>query len=416
MDEYNTYHNLQIVFLKIGNDYKVLKNQKYELVPYDTEKSTGIFSEEGTYGQYFFNGEDYNSSFSIDILPQYLKNEIDKIQTIDDYRALADRLDNFSLSSGEGGEHGLPLLSGYFHIPVKLKQIKGSPGYKNQDLGILLNVDFTISYDRNTNEILYKDVYVSAWEQAFVDLDEFSNVKTLDEMVSLTYNVYYNGERACINTNNDRIIIEDPSQCTVPVNFGSGVFSLVPFFMDEEGVVKFEISNSVNGLAKYNASNNKNLEYEIIVKNTGTASSSQNVIVTNVPKQVIVDENSISNSGTFNASNNTITWNIDYINSEEQILLYYRAIAPNDVNGEELIGNSNVLSAQVTTKTYSNNTIVTLDKMVEIIKNPKTGITMIYIPNTNLGMPLSVFLMIIVIISITSIMFVKKVKKKRLTQ
>ena len=54
MDEYNTYHNLQIVFLKIGNDYKVLKNQKYELVPYDTEKSTGVFSEEGAYGQYFF--------------------------------------------------------------------------------------------------------------------------------------------------------------------------------------------------------------------------------------------------------------------------------------------------------------------------------------------------------------------------
>ena len=416
MDEYNTYHNLQIVFLKIGNDYKVLKNQKYELVPYDTEKSTGVFSEEGAYGQYFFNESKNNTSFSIDILPQYLKDEIDKIHTIEDYRSLAERLgNNFYLSSGSGGEHGLPLLSGRFNVPVKLKQVKGSPGYINHDLGIIFYVDFTISYDENTQEILYKDVYAAAWDQAYVDLDDFANVKTLDEMVSLTYNVY-NGERACINTNNDRIIIEDPSQCTVPVNFGSGVFSLVPFFMDEEGTVKFEISNSVNGLAKYNASNNKNLEYEIIVKNTGTASSSQNVIITNVPKQVIVDENSISNSGTFNASNSTITWNIDYINSEEQILLYYRAIAPNDVNGEELIGNSNVLSAQVTTKTYSNNTIVTLDKMVEIIKNPKTGITMIYIPNTNLGMPLSVFLMIIVIISITSIMFVKKVKKKRLTQ
>ena len=43
MDEYNTYHNLQIVFLKIGNDYKVLKNQKYESYGKKYIKETLLF-------------------------------------------------------------------------------------------------------------------------------------------------------------------------------------------------------------------------------------------------------------------------------------------------------------------------------------------------------------------------------------
>lgn len=135
-----------------------------------------------------------------------------------------------------------------------------------------------------------------------------------------------------------------------------------------------------------------------------------NIITTNVPIKVIVDESSISNNGVYNKKNNTIMWNIERIDANQKIEVSYKALAPKSTNGKELIGNSIVSSTQQTRESYSNNTIVTLDKIIEIIANPNTGGRMIYIPNTNIGMPINILLFIL-IISISIIIIKNKLKK-----
>ena len=155
----------------------------------------------------------------------------------------------------------------------------------------------------------------------------------------------------------------------------------------------------------------RSLEYKILVKNIGNAPSSDNVITTNVPQKVIVEETSISDSGIYNKKDNTITWRVDRIDIEEEFIVSYNAIAIKESDEKELIGNSNVTSQQMSSKVYSNNTIVSLDKIVEIIYNPVTGSNMIYIPNTNIGMPVSILFMIIIILSVTATTITIKIKK-----
>jgi high-affinity K+ transport system ATPase subunit B len=127
---------------------------------------------------------------------------------------------------------------------------------------------------------------------------------------------------------------------------------------------------------------------------------------------VVVEESSISDSGVYNKQSNTISWNITKIDASEEVKVSYKAIAPKSADGKELIGNSYITSDQVTTRVYSNNTIVTLDKIVEIIDNPNTGMHMLYIPNTNIGIPISFLFIIIMIICISLVVFKNKFMKK----
>ena len=85
----------------------------------------------------------------------------------------------------------------------------------------------------------------------------------------------------------------------------------------------------------------------------------------------------------------------------------YNAIVDKDIYGEELIGHSTVESDQTKIATYSNNTIVSLDKIVEIITNPNTGMTMVYVPNTNIGIPVSLFFMVLIAFFLTILVIIK---------
>jgi len=214
---------------------------------------------------------------------------------------------------------------------------------------------------------------------------------------------------SCINTNNDMIIM-DSDECTVHDKYGSGAYTLVPYFVEEKGTVKFEIENTVNGLAKYNASKDKSLEYIINVQNNGDIASTQNKIVTYVPSGVTVIKDSISDSGVYSESDGTITWMLDNIEVSEKVEFSYKATAPADAEGKELIGHSTVESGQVLNAVYSNNTVVTMDKIVEVINNPETG-TMVYIAHTNIGLPLSYIMMFLVALCVVILFLARKLKK-----
>jgi uncharacterized repeat protein (TIGR01451 family) len=219
-------------------------------------------------------------------------------------------------------------------------------------------------------------------------------------------------ESACMNTDNQGKIITDLSGCTKHKDYyGSGSYYLVPYFVAKNGEVKFEIQNTVNNVVKYNASKEKGLKYKVSVTNTGNAASDNNIITAYLPKEITIIESTITDNGVYNRENHTITWTYEYMEEKEKHDFYYEATAPAETNGKELITNASVKSNQVLTDTYSNNTIVTLDKIVEIISNPKTGTTTVYIPNTNIGVPINILLLLIVALCVATII-VKSHKKK----
>lgn len=413
MAPYESNYFGHFIFFKVSDEYKVLKGQKYEIMAYDESSTTGRFLEEGQYGQYYMRDSNYsydNNSFSINILPQYFRDFMDSINSYEDYY-------DFAQSKGinlngyySTWQYNLPALLYRFYIPVKLKEITGTPGYKKQDLAIIFNVDFEIMYDRDTHEALYKYVRTEAWNSWFVDLDDYKDIKNIDDLISVNNSPQeYDGEYSCINTNNDMIIM-DSFECTYSDQYGSTGYTLVPYFVEEKGTVKFEIENTVNGLTKYNASKDKNLKYEISIKNIGDVESTNNIIKTFIPEEIEVKEDSISDNGVYDKDGHFITWNLNMIDVGNVYSFTYDALAPNETNGKDLIGKSSIESDQVLDAVFSSNTIVTLDKIVEIIENPNTG-TMVYLANSNIGLPLSYLMMLLITFFVVILFLVRKLKK-----
>lgn len=391
----------RISIIKINSNYKVLYGSEYKFETYEGKEIPGrVHVNDSGAITYYFDSDFFNSyENTVSLLPDMFKEELDSYQNYQDFRN-SWIFEKFGYVSGSYVSN-----SYYIYVPIRIVETKSPIGYKAMDMTTFLRFD--IEYSNRNEEELNIEVSHSTQMPVFYNTIEFDVTNYNNYKYDLLES--YQSSSDLLDRRCGEQIIAGPS--TFDENYCS---DFAYFFENEEGVIKLEISNTVNNLTKFNASSNKNLEYKIYVKNTGDAPSGNNVITTNVPDKVIVDESSISDAGIYNKKKNIITWNIERIDNKEQVVVSYKALAPDTASGEELIGNSMVLSAQQTIETYSNNTIVSLDKIVEIINNPNTGTSMIYIPNTNIGMPISILFIILIVMSITSMVIMNRIKKKKI--
>ena len=425
MNDYEVTTNFNFSFMKVDPSYKVLKGEEYELVSLDGKYSTGLYTKEEEYGDYHFEHQEYfdsgheryiyplPSEEAIKLIPKPILDEIYKIETIDDLEAMRNANNSLFPFNNYGGSK---YYEGKTRIPLRFRNTKTLLGYKKTDFVVLGDLVVDYFYD-NANNIIKKRIDIRSFGVSDVIYNrEFPTINSLDD-IALYLEQY--DKLTCMNTDDQEIIIMDPSAevCHKTIDTMSGSYIYVPYFVAEKGTINFKIENTVNGLAKYNASKGKNLKYEVRIKNIGNSPSSGNVLVSNVPKKIIVDEDKISNGGIYNKNDSTITWNFDLIAEGEELTVSYEASVPSDVKGEDLVGNSSINSDQLEKAIYSADTIVTLDKMVEIIKeitNPETT-TMVYIPNTSIVLPLNIVLIAITIVCIITftlkIIFKRKNKK-----
>lgn len=409
------YIGLGTGFYKVDDNLNIIKNEVFKFSSIDgdyTYDDTKIIAtEDGMYGEGGYYQINYETGK--EIIPSILRNKIESVHTKNDVLNLQQELPHInSFGSAQfNDDHTVT-----FYLPLLIKEENIPNGYARNDLVLLSPAFVKYNYDSNNNITSFS---ISTRSNITTSLIKASNFKKPETITDFTkaqylYNLDLSGSnnRACINGYDDGKIITDNALCTtsVPVLDASFSYSMVSYFIDQKGTVKLNISYTVNGLTKYNVSNNNNLKYKITVKNTGNAPSGDNVITTIVPQEIIVDESSISHSGIYNKNNNTITWKIDRIEIEEELTVFYKATAPSGLRGKELISNSAVTSQQMSSKVYSNNVIVTFDKIVEIINNPNTGNNLIYIPNTNIGIPVSI-IFIIMLLSLMVTITIIKIKK-----
>ena len=119
---------------------------------------------------------------------------------------------------------------------------------------------------------------------------------------------------------------------------------------------------------------NKKLSYSIVVKNSGTAPSTDNIIISNIPKGLEYVEESASHSGEYNKEDHKVQWNIEELDAEETLELTYEAIIPKDANPKlEYIGTTSINSREVSTEIKSKETVVNLEKTTQPIQNPQTS-------------------------------------------
>lgn len=402
MNDYELNGTFFIKFLKIDPDYKIVKGEEYTIMSIDEENNNGIVitNTNNQYGLFDLSVDPSSSNNLLNLIPKPIKQELSKINSIDDILSLPQKDSLYSVQNID--------LYNYYEVsvqfPIRLKQTKSIDGYKENN--IIYTPYVYIDYYYDNNNITKKEIVFSNWNN-YQGIIQSKSIPSYTKLSDITKFKVSDTQESCINSDSQGRIITDSESCTVRYPFGSGTYNLVPYFINQKGTANLKITNTVNGLAKYNASKDNNLKYKIEVTNIGDAASGNNVIVTYVPSLVEVDEKNISNNGTYNKDNHTITWNIAHIGADETVIVTYNATAPETAKNKELIGKSTVKSDQVPAEVQSTNTIVTLDRIIEVIKNPETG-TMVYIANTNIGIPLSVVAMFVIILAIGSSLIVRK--------
>ena len=136
---------------------------------------------------------------------------------------------------------------------------------------------------------------------------------------------------------------------------------------------KIIITNHINDRNKYIAKKDEILKYSVTIKNTGDGRSTDNIIITNVPKGLLVLEDKISDNGIYDVDNNIITWNYELLGAEEEYTFnYYAKVIDDSIT--EYVGNSYLTSSQVSEKVDSEDTNVHIEVIndSEIIENPYT--------------------------------------------
>ncbi len=394
------YGDIAICFLRVDEKNKILTGEQYELVNTKGER-TGIFTEAGEFGQHRIEYHGIQEDAYNIIVPDFVREDWESINSYDDVEALRSKgvysieIDNWDVAQID------------INVPVVLEQVTTVPGYEASNIVLFVRVYYRFyhnSYNNSTSKSA--EIWISPVVYSYNK--EVNQVDSYEDLIPYQVDIQDYEDQACLNTDEQgKIIINDYDSCTLYDDFNMSLtYALVPYFVAKKETTELEIENTVNGLTKYNASKDKELHYEIKVTNKGSVTSYNNVITTYVPSRVLGVSSEV---GEYDESNHTITWEIDEIAPGESKNLTYDAKAPGDTNGEELIGYTVVRSDQVEGETLSANTIVTLDRIIEVIHNPDTG-TMVYIANTNIGMPLSCLIVVTILICMMFAICIKKYK------
>ena len=146
------------------------------------------------------------------------------------------------------------------------------------------------------------------------------------------------------------------------------------YFKTHEKIPSISIISLVNDTDKYNAKKDEMLKYSVKVKNLGDGKSTNNTIITNVPKGIFVIEDKIADGGVYDKANSQIEWNYDLFEPDSEYTFnYYAKVIDDSIN--EYVGNSYIISEQILEKVNSENTIVILQNTSgKEITNPKTGV------------------------------------------
>lgn len=156
------------------------------------------------------------------------------------------------------------------------------------------------------------------------------------------------------------------------LNFNSNALTntgidYVPIILfNEKSNVSLSIKNYVNDLESYTTTRGKKLNYKIVIENSGSEASHNNIIVTKIPKEL--EFVSASDGGEYNKTNHTITWGVSEIGANQKISLRYSAYVPKTISGGiDFIGSSSINSDEV-------GLIQSRETKVSLITNPKTEV------------------------------------------
>ena len=329
-------------------------NNVYEMIIPESN-TPGIYEYyENTYDRYSFKD-------IVSLLPEQKQNIINKFKTKED-------IEKSNLYN--------ECLSDYCRIveivPLVVEEVKAPSGYIKEKKIILGFAE--LYYYFEDNQIVDKGSIVNVSTKYYFDYKQLINVETIiQDIIDGKYNDIIKSD--CQNPINERII--DYNSNNQSVQF-SQIIKCGMNIINKKGTIDLSVENYVNKTSNILTNKNQKIDYSIIVKNSGTASSTENTIVSEVPKGLEYVEDSASPDGEYNEKEHQVEWKIEEIEAEETLELTYEAIVPKDADPNiEYIGTTSINSREVPEDIKSEETIVKIEKTP--ITNPKTNSFMNFI-------------------------------------
>lgn len=258
----------------------------------------------------------------------------------------------------------------YEYIPFTIEEIKSPSGYMKEKAYLIGRGQIYVSFNNN-NFINYASIYIDVDSLSYINYDSIENPENLQKDLNgenyYALDIRHNCPPLKIDENQFN---ENKIELSSILVSGNCPFDIV----DKKGTIELSVENYVNKKQNVLTTSNKKLSYSIVVKNSGTAPSTDNIIISNIPKGLEYVEESASHSGEYNKEDHKVQWNIEELDAEETLELTYEAIIPKDANPKlEYIGTTSINSREVSTEIKSKETVVNLEKTTQPIQNPQTS-------------------------------------------
>ena len=313
-------------------------------------------------------------------------------------------------------------------FPLIIDETKTPIGYiKGGKYVVLLHGIAEMNY--RTRDVQNGYSYISAYDRKFYFKDE-------DENKDLTYYRYdpdYKYSKM-MYLNHDKLVafqeqyaIDDiySYECTDSDNhttisndiqYGETIppeCSIIHNITNHKGDVTLEISNRINDGESTSATKGETIQYNTLIKNTGTVDSYNVQVKTVVPTELEYIQNSANFGGEYDEETRTVTWEISKLDAGSEADLKYKATVSSDVADFGTIQlRSTVTSDEYPEEIDSGEVTIEvqkkseafIDNATQVITNPKTG---------------SILSMIICILSIVTLFILNyhyQKKKEKATQ
>ena len=291
-----------------------------------------------------------------ELLPQEIKNLYSSINSYNDYINIKSQIkySNYDRCNEwydeNNNKYSDSSIEINFQIPIKIVETKSPIGYIKDEFVAITDVTLFFNYKNQNEAIDNKQIVITSTNNIFYQYD-----KTID------YNQYI------VNNNLIELLQSYPSY--------------EGYIPNKKGNVELEIDNKIENAYNYETNSKKIVNYVIKVSNKGNAPSGDNIVTIVIPKDLKVKEETISDNGILDLENNTVSWSIDYLESNSEKNLSFDIIISN-----KTIGEYSFFSSINHNKTNINAPKTTLKINKEIIdskaiNNPKTraGISKIII-------------------------------------
>lgn len=246
---------------------------------------------------------------------------------------------------------------GQYYVPLILEETKVPKKYQKADKYVLLvhiQTNFNYNHDQ---DIFTKSIYGYS-----VRSHEYHETYNVHKHIYFKYDENYDYSKALIFTDEEYNEFYDKYYIDLLDEDGNAII------VDKLGEVDLSISSTIDDKLSVKTKRGKSLSYKVVVQNKGTITSYGNIIKTSLPDGLEYVDGSANDNGVYDKDTNTITWNLDTLDSNEEKILTFKVLST-DMKSKYIV-KTNIQNEDMTEVVNSNDVEILIETSVD---NPNTS-------------------------------------------